>query len=98
MTSRLKKLSTSAKFTQAEDDRIVDLRGLSSDDAISQLEIQLDTASLGGEDRVKIVHGHGTDALKRAVRSYLSRSVYVKKWLAGTAETGGDGITWAELK
>ena len=85
-------------YSSADTDRVVDLRGLNSDDAISQLEIQLDTASLGDEDRVKIVHGHGTETLKKTIRSYLSRSVYVKKWMAGTKENGGDGITWVELK
>jgi DNA mismatch repair protein MutS2 len=81
-----------------ESDRVVDLRGLTSDEAISQLEVQLDAASLADEDRLKVIHGHGTESLKRSVRGYLSRSVYVKKWLAGTPETGGDGITWVELK
>lgn len=79
-------------------DRVVDLRGRTSEEALSELEIQLDAASLASEDRLKIIHGHGTDTLKRAVRSYLSRSVYVKKWSAGTPETGGDGITWVEIK
>lgn len=85
-------------FSPMDEDRSVDLRGLSSEDAIAKLEMQLDTAALSSEDRVKVIHGHGTDALKRAIRSYLSRSVYVKKWQAGTSETGGDGITWIELK
>jgi DNA mismatch repair protein MutS2 len=82
-----------------DQDRVVDLRGMSVEDATSELEIQLDTASVRDEHRIKIVHGHGhQDALKRGIRTYLSRSVYVKKWKAGTPETGGDGITWAELK
>jgi DNA mismatch repair protein MutS2 len=96
-TQRVLRQSGHFGHSPADEDRVVDLRGLTSEDAISQLEIQLDTASLGQEDRVKIVHGHGTDALKRAIRSYLSRSVYVKKWHAGTPESGGDGITWIEL-
>ncbi len=83
----------------AETDRVVDLRGLTVEEAISTLEIQLDAAALGNVDRVKIIHGHGAaDMLKRGVRTYLSRSVYVKKWQAGTKETGGDGVTWIELK
>jgi DNA mismatch repair protein MutS2 len=45
-----------------------------------------------------VIHGHGTDTLKKGVRSYLSRSIYVKKWKAGTPETGGDGVTWVELR
>ncbi|MCB0349813.1 MAG: Smr/MutS family protein [Bdellovibrionales bacterium] len=97
-TQKVLRKSGHFSFSPTDQDRVVDLRGLSSEDAISQLEIQLDTASLGSEDRVKVVHGHGTDTLKRAIRSYLSRSVYVKKWQAGTNETGGDGITWIELK
>jgi len=79
------------------EERSVDLRGLTSASAIEKLEQALDSASLASEDRVKIIHGHGTDTLKRAVRSYLSRSVYVKRWIAGTKESGGDGITWAEI-
>lgn len=81
-----------------EQDRSVDLRGRSIDEALKQLELQLDTAVLNHEDRIKIIHGHGTDTLKKSIRSYLSRSVYVKKWKAGTPETGGDGVTWAELR
>lgn len=85
-------------LTPADSDRQVDLRGLSVDDATSRLESELDAACLQKEERVKIVHGHGTETLKRAIRGYLSRSVYVSKWQAGTPDTGGDGITWVELK
>jgi DNA mismatch repair protein MutS2 len=97
-TKDILRKSGRAVFTPAQQDRVVDVRGLSTEEAIEQLELQLDTASLGQEDRVKIVHGHGAEILKKAVRGYLSRSVYVKKWFAGTAETGGDGVTWAEIK
>lgn len=82
----------------ADQDRVVDLRGQRVEDALESLELQLDTAALGKEDRVKIIHGHGTEALKRAIRTYLSRSLYVKKWQAGLNESGGDGVTWVELR
>ncbi len=81
-----------------DQDRIVDVRGQNMEDAIRQLDEQLDTAVVHQESRIKIVHGHGTDTLKKGIRNYLSRSVYVKKWKAGTPETGGDGVTWAELR
>jgi DNA mismatch repair protein MutS2 len=80
-----------------EADKSLDLRGQTVEEAISNLEIQLDNSAAHKEDRIKIIHGHGTDTLKKAVRAYLSRSVYVKKWKAGSTEQGGDGITWAEL-
>ncbi|MES2803868.1 MAG: Smr/MutS family protein [Bdellovibrionota bacterium] len=80
-----------------DEDRIVDLRGKTVETALSELEFALDRASVQKEDRLKVVHGHGTESLKKAIRTYLSRSVYVKKWKAGTQESGGDGITWVEL-
>jgi DNA mismatch repair protein MutS2 len=81
-----------------DQDRIVDLRGLQMDEALRHLEDQLDNAVVHQESRVKVVHGHGTDTLKKGIRNYLSRSMYVKKWKAGTPETGGDGVTWVESK
>ena len=97
-TQSLVRRSGGVQVTLMDTDRTIDVRGKSSDDAIGLLEVQLDAASLNGEERVKIVHGHGTEVLKRALRSHLSRSVYVKKWKAGGPDSGGDGITWAELK
>jgi DNA mismatch repair protein MutS2 len=81
----------------SDSDKTIDLRGQTVEEAISNLEIELDKSAAHKEDRIKIIHGHGTEALKKAVRTYLSRSVYVKKWKAGSNEQGGDGITWAEL-
>jgi DNA mismatch repair protein MutS2 len=97
-TQSLIRRSSGVQVTLVDTERVIDVRGKTTEDAIGVLETQLDAASLNSEDRVKIVHGHGTEVLKRAIRSHLSRSVYVKKWKAGGPETGGDGITWAELK
>jgi DNA mismatch repair protein MutS2 len=80
-----------------EGEKTLDLRGYTVEEALSELEIQLDKSIERREDRLKIIHGHGTETLKRAVRTYLSRSVYVQKWKSGTPEQGGDGITWVEL-
>ena len=78
-------------------ERQVDIRGQRVDDALREVESQLDVAIRNGEDRLKILHGHGTEALKKAIRSYLSRSPYVRKWKAGDTHSGGDGVTWVEL-
>jgi DNA mismatch repair protein MutS2 len=96
-TSKLVRQSGQVSVTMLDTDRQLDLRGKTVDEAISQLEIALDHATEMNEDRLKIIHGHGTEALKKAIRTYLSRSIYVKKWKAGNAETGGDGVTWVEL-
>ncbi len=97
-TQAIVRRSSGVTVTLQDTERVIDVRGKNTEDAIGMLETQLDAAALANEDRVKIVHGFGTEVLKRAVRSHLSRSVYVKKWKAGAPETGGDGVTWAELK
>lgn len=95
----VRRSSHSGRVTVAlvDADKTLDFRGKTVEEAISQLEIELDQAAIKKEDRLKIIHGHGTDALKKAVRTYLSRSIYVKKWKAGGPDSGGDGVTWAEI-
>jgi len=101
-TQAIVRRSSGVNVTLQDIERVIDIRGKSVEHAIGLLETQLDAAALNNEDRVKIIHGHGTEVLKRAVRAHLSRSVYVKKWKAGPAAdfgtSGGDGITYAELK
>ncbi len=81
----------------AESEPVLDLRGKRVDEAIQDLEVALDEAVLKQAPRLKIIHGHGTEALKRAVRTHLSRSPQIKAWKAGAGEAGGDGITWVEF-
>ncbi len=75
----------------------IDVRGMSSDQAIDELEKIFDKALQDQVDRVRIIHGHGTDILKKNIRKYLSRSVYIQKWQAGSEVSKDDGFTWAEL-
>ncbi|MFN3454485.1 MAG: endonuclease MutS2, partial [Pseudobdellovibrio sp.] len=96
-TSQLVQRNPGVHISFHDDDRTLDLRGKTVETALSELEIALDKAALQKEDRLKIIHGHGTESLKKSIRSYLSRSVYVKKWKAGSPESGGDGVTWVEL-
>ncbi len=97
-TAQIVRRSSNVVVSLHESERVIDVRGQTVEEAISNLEIQLDAAALNNEDRVKIIHGHGTEVLKRGVRAHLSRSVYVKKWKAAIGESGGDGVTYAELK
>ena len=96
-TARILRQSASFAVALDQSEKTVDLRGMTAEEALGELEIQLDRAATQSDDRIKIVHGHGTETLKKAVRAYLSRSVYVKKWKAGSPDQGGDGITWAEI-
>jgi|GEM_PF-5971829 len=57
----------------------------------------LDQALQMKKNRFKVVHGHGTEVLKKTIRTHLTRSPFVLKWTAGRPEEGGDGITWVDL-
>ena len=75
----------------------LDLRGARVDEALEQMESYLDSASVAGAPRLTIIHGHGTGALRDALRSRLSAHPLVKKWRAGERGEGGDGATIVEL-
>ncbi len=76
----------------------VDLRGMTSDEAIDATDGFLDTALRQDWPSVYILHGHGKGALKSAIRTYLKESNYVSDFRPGEREEGGDGITVAWLR
>jgi DNA mismatch repair protein MutS2 len=75
----------------------LDLRGARVDEALEALDRYIDTASVAGAPRVTVIHGHGTGALRDALRAQLSAHPLVKKWRAGERGEGGDGATIVEL-
>ena len=75
----------------------LDLRGYRVEDALDSLEFYLDKASLANLSVVSIIHGHGTGALKSAVRDFLSTSPYVAKFRPGEDAEGGDGISIVDM-
>ncbi len=75
----------------------LDLRGVRVEDALDELEIYLDKASLANLTPVTIIHGHGTGALKAAIRDYLSTSPYVAKYRPGENDEGGDGVSIVDI-
>ena len=75
----------------------MDLRGLRVDEAVDRVETALNDAALDGVSLVRIIHGKGTGALRRAIREYLSDHPLVSS--AGDGEgPGGDGVTVAHLR
>ncbi|MGH7294281.1 MAG: Smr/MutS family protein, partial [Polyangiaceae bacterium] len=74
-------------------DNTCDLRGLRVDDAVSMATSFLDRALNDGRRAVFLLHGHGTGALRDAVRKELARSPYVSRFVPAGAGEGGDGVT-----
>ena len=75
----------------------LDLRGARVDEALEALAGYLDDAALAGLDKVLIIHGHGTGALRDAVRSAAGGHPLVKAVRAGQRNEGGDGASVLEL-
>ncbi len=75
----------------------LNLLGLRVHEALPQLESFLDRALLEQRTSVRIVHGMGTGALRRAVREYLANSRYCSSYSEPSRAEGGGGVTLAEL-
>ena len=75
----------------------LDLRGLRVDEALSRVDEALNDAVLDGAGTVRIIHGKGTGALRRAIREYLGGHPLVMSAQDGEGP-GGDGVTVAELQ
>ena len=76
----------------------VDLRGMTGDEAVMELDRFLDQAVMGKLQQVRIIHGKGTGAVRQRVREHLKRSAYVKSFRPGHYGEGEDGVTVAELR
>src|SRR5205085_8107916 len=85
-------LST-ANEVQAE----LNLSGSRVDDALDASDKFLDRALLEGKQAVRIIHGFGTGALRKALREHLRKHPAVKSWRPGGENEGGDGATIAVL-
>jgi len=75
----------------------LDLRGERADDALARLDRHLDAAYLAGLPWVRVIHGHGTGALKKAVRTALRGHPLVTDFESGKDGEGGDGVTVIKL-
>ncbi|MCX6128921.1 MAG: Smr/MutS family protein [Proteobacteria bacterium] len=77
----------------------LDLRGMDSDTAIDRTWNFIDKAVMRGENWVVLIHGHGTDTLKRALRKALMKDApYALDFRPGEPEEGGDGVTVVQLR
>ncbi len=75
----------------------LDLRGARVDEALDVLARYIDGAALAGLERVTIIHGLGTGALRDAVRTFAGDHPLVRSLRSGERGEGGDGVTIVAL-
>jgi DNA mismatch repair protein MutS2 len=71
----------------------LDVRGERVDAALGLAEKFLDDALRSGQEAVFVIHGHGTGALRQALRTELAAFPGVSAVRPATPEEGGDGVT-----
>ena len=76
----------------------LNLIGQRVDDAIDESDKFLDRSLMEGKQAVRIIHGFGTGALRKALRDHLRKHPAVKSWRPGGENEGGDGATIAVLE
>jgi DNA mismatch repair protein MutS2 len=79
-------------------DATCDVRGARVDEALAEVDRFLDDSLLASREVVFVIHGHGTGALKAAIRDHLDGHAAVSRWRAGQDKEGGDGVTVAWLE
>ena len=76
----------------------INLIGMTVDEAMSVLDKYLDDAYLAHLKSVRIVHGKGTGALRKAVHNHLKRQKYVSEFHLGEFGEGDAGVTIATFE
>ncbi|OPZ60131.1 MAG: Endonuclease MutS2 [Deltaproteobacteria bacterium ADurb.Bin510] len=72
--------------------------GLHVDEALSLVERAVDKALLAGQASLEIIHGHGTGALKQAIREQLAALPNVASVHDAAGDEGGSAKTIVEFK
>lgn len=83
------------KYKRVE--REINLVGERVEDGIARLEVYLDNAFASQMTTVKIIHGIGSGALRKACRQKLAKLSYVKSYRDGDYYDGGSAVTIVEF-
>jgi DNA mismatch repair protein MutS2 len=76
----------------------IELHGLRVEEALERVDKHIEKALRHDFAQVRLRHGRGTGALRRAIHDFLRTHQSVKSFRAAEQDQGGDGVTVAELK
>jgi DNA mismatch repair protein MutS2 len=75
----------------------LNVRGMTSFDAIREVELYIDRLMMSGISRGYIIHGKGSGKLRSEIRKHLEKNPHVKSFHSPPPHEGGEGITVVEL-
>jgi DNA mismatch repair protein MutS2 len=76
----------------------INLIGCTVEEGTRRVDKFLDQAALAGSSQIRIIHGHGTGALRRGLAEFLKSHPLVESIRFEAADRGGEAITLVELK
>jgi DNA mismatch repair protein MutS2 len=76
----------------------LNLIGKKTDEAVELTDKFLDEAFLNGLSELRIIHGHGTGALRKAIADLLTDHPHVARFKPAAHDQGGSGAMIVELK
>ena len=68
------------------------------DEAVDRVSRFLDDTLVTDVQEIRIVHGHGTGALRKGLQTFLKTHPQVEKYYPAPDNQGGGGATIVELK
>jgi DNA mismatch repair protein MutS2 len=88
----------SVTFTRRDDvSPELKLIGVRVEPALEMLDKFLDEAASHGLERVRVIHGFGKGALRKAVREFADGHPLVQRWSSADPAAGGHAVTVMEL-
>ena len=90
-------VSVSYQSSAAEPKLVLDVRGLTLEEALSQVALQIEAALVHGMESFSIIHGYGDGILSRGIGEYLKAQRAVKDYRFAMPEDGGMGKTYVML-
>ncbi|MDY0288426.1 MAG: Smr/MutS family protein [Sphaerochaeta sp.] len=73
---------------------VIDVRGLTLEEALSALDAQVESALVHGFSSFSVIHGYGDGILSRGIGEYLKQSQHVADFRFALPEDGGMGKTY----
>ena len=96
--TKLQGVSVSAQRGAVAATDEINVIGMTVEEATERLDKFLDEAALANRTQVRVIHGHGTGALRKGIGTFLSSHPLVEKHSFETEERGGKAITIVELQ
>jgi DNA mismatch repair protein MutS2 len=96
--TKLQRVTVTAQGGEGAATDEINVIGMTVEEATNRLDKFLDEAALAHRTQVRVIHGHGTGALRKGISQFLSSHPLVEKHSFEAEERGGKAITLVELQ